>query len=37
MLQLAGSLILTLIMPNFPTDEDEWWHQQRKVYPMAVI
>jgi hypothetical protein len=37
MLQLAGSLLLALVMPNSPTDEDEWWHQQRKIYPMTVI
>jgi len=36
-LQLAGRLLLALVMPDSATDEDECWHQQRKIYPMAVI
>jgi len=38
LVQLAASLLLDLVMPDSPTDEVEWWYQQRKIYIlMAVI
>jgi hypothetical protein len=37
MILLAGRLLLALVMPISPTDEDEWWQQQRKIYPITCI